>query len=176
MQRNSYNSVSLGCMESLEESQTPVPQSSLLTTCQTTETFQRNCDKNHKRYIWRGVNKAYGKKCTIPTVKHRSGFIMFMGLLSYTGTGNLVRINWKSKECFIKKLLEKKNLSAAAHGMHLDHPAWHWSKTKGQVNLSLATEEKSEGSGVVISVSWPQYYWASLGRSQMCSPCDSPII
>ncbi|KAK3557129.1 hypothetical protein QTP70_024744, partial [Hemibagrus guttatus] len=25
---------------------------------------------NHKRYVWRGVNKTYGEKYTIPTVKH----------------------------------------------------------------------------------------------------------
>lgn len=34
---------------------------------------------NHKRYIWRGVNKAYDKRYTIPTVKRGGGLLMFWG-------------------------------------------------------------------------------------------------
>lgn len=37
------------------------------------------------------------------------------------------------------------------------------SKTQGQVNLSPGD------SGVAISVLWPQYHWATLGRSQTCT-------
>lgn len=35
----------------------------------------------------------------------------------------------------------------AAHGMHSDISKWQWSRTEGQVNLSLVTAERSEGSG-----------------------------
>ena len=43
---------------------------------------------NHKHYVWRGVNKAYDERNTIPTVKHRGGSLMFWRCVSSKGTGN----------------------------------------------------------------------------------------
>uniref|UniRef100_A0AAY5KGD4 Tc1-like transposase DDE domain-containing protein n=1 Tax=Esox lucius TaxID=8010 RepID=A0AAY5KGD4_ESOLU len=47
---------------------------------------------NHKRYVWRRVNKAYSEKNTIPTVKHGGGSLMFWGCVSSKGMGNLVKL------------------------------------------------------------------------------------
>ncbi|CAJ0936582.1 unnamed protein product [Ranitomeya imitator] len=44
----------------------------------------------HKCYIWREANKVYDEGNTIPTVKHGGGSLMFLGYVSYKGTGNFV--------------------------------------------------------------------------------------
>lgn len=62
---------------------------------------------NHKRYIWRGVNKAYDERYTIPTVKHGGGSLMFWGCVSYKGTGNLM-----NAACYQKILEQNLHLSA----------------------------------------------------------------
>lgn len=80
---------------------------------------------NHKRYIWRGVNKAYDERYTIPTVKHGGGLLMFWGCVSYKGTGNLVKIDGKMNAvCYQKNTRGKFALFSpeAAHGTYLDIP------------------------------------------------------
>ncbi|KAK1798992.1 hypothetical protein P4O66_007263 [Electrophorus voltai] len=62
---------------------------------------------SHKCYIWRGVNKAYDEKYTIPTVKHGGGSLMFWGCVSYTGTGNLVKIDGRMNAAFYQKIPEE---------------------------------------------------------------------
>lgn len=69
---------------------------------------------NHKRYIWRGVNKAYNEKYTIPTVKHGGGSLMFWGCVSYRGTGN------KMNAACYQKILEE-NLHSSAWKLHMGH-------------------------------------------------------
>lgn len=68
---------------------------------------------NHKRYIWRGVNKAYDERYTIPTVKHGGGSLMFWGCVSYKGTGNLVKIDGKMNAVCYQKILEESLHSSA---------------------------------------------------------------
>lgn len=63
---------------------------------------------NHKCYIWGGVNNAHDEKYTMPTVKHRGGSLMFLGCMSYTGTGNLSRIHGKMNAACYQKILKGK--------------------------------------------------------------------
>ena len=68
---------------------------------------------NHKRYIWRGVNKAHDERYTIPTVKHGGGSLMFWGCVSYKGTGKLVKIDGRmNAACYQKILVENLHSSA----------------------------------------------------------------
>lgn len=69
-------------------------------------------------YVWRGVNSAYDENCTIPTVKHGGGSLMFWGCVSYSGTGNLVKIDGKMNATCYQKILED-NLHSSAQKLRM---------------------------------------------------------
>lgn len=73
---------------------------------------------NHKRYVWRGVNKAYDERNTIPTVKHGGGSLMFWGCVSYKGTGNLVKVEGKMNAARYQQILEE-NLHSSARKLRM---------------------------------------------------------
>ncbi|KAK3575085.1 hypothetical protein QTP86_019738, partial [Hemibagrus guttatus] len=86
----------------------PMPQKGPLSICQTAprqasqpleqshlKTKIELYSHNPKHYVCRGVNKTYGEKYTIPTVKHVGGSLIFWGFVSSNGTGKLVKIDRK---------------------------------------------------------------------------------
>ena len=54
------------------------------------------------------------------------------------------------------------------------HQPWSctW-EVRGRSSINWLLQKKREGSEVAISVSWPQYHWATLGRCQTCSSCKT---
>ncbi|KAI4894642.1 hypothetical protein NFI96_001033 [Prochilodus magdalenae] len=73
---------------------------------------------NHNR--WRGVNKAYDERNTIPTVKHGGESLMFWGCVSYKGTGNLVKVEGKMNAARYQQILEA-NLHSSARKLRIGH-------------------------------------------------------
>lgn len=63
--------------------------------------------------VWRGVNKAYDERYTIPTVKRGGGSLMFWGCVSYKGTRNLIKIDGNMNAACSQKILEEKWHSSA---------------------------------------------------------------
>ncbi|KAM4807985.1 Fanconi anemia group C protein [Rhinophrynus dorsalis] len=73
---------------------------------------------NHKRSVWRGVNKAYSEMNTIPTVKHGGGSLMFSGCVSSRSTWNLVKIDGKMNAVCYQKILAD-NLHSSPRKLHM---------------------------------------------------------
>uniref|UniRef100_A0AAY5LAC0 Tc1-like transposase DDE domain-containing protein n=1 Tax=Esox lucius TaxID=8010 RepID=A0AAY5LAC0_ESOLU len=99
---------------------------------------------NHraKRYVWRGVNKAYSEQNTIPTVKHGGGSLMFWGCVSSKGTGNLVKIDGKMNAACYQKILAVNLLSWTFH--HNSDP-----KHKARLTLQWLQQKK------MMVLEWP---------------------
>ena len=161
---------------------TPTPQSSLLKIQQrdkpqnfwnkvicSDETKIKLFGCNHKHYIWREVNKAYDEKHTIPAVEHGGGSLMFWGCVSFSGTGNMVKIDGKMNAPCYQKILEE-NLHSSVRKLCMGRTRMfqHDNDPKRKVK-STCYWLKS----VATSVSWPQYHWDTLGRSQICSSCKT---
>lgn len=103
---------------------------------------------NHKHYIWRGVNKAYDESTPSCLLWNTDVDHWCFGDVWAT---QAIGQNWWQGECsvFSENTGGKFALirQEAAHGMHSDIPKWQWTKTQGQVDLSLVTAERSEVSG-----------------------------
>lgn len=160
----------------------PVPQNSSLIICQTTSRrasvlleFELY-GHNHKCCIWRGCKKVYFEKYTISSVKHEGGSQMFWTVCELQLHRELSETWWQD-ECSMFPENTGEHLAftrlEAAYGMRLALPTWLWSKTQGQVDPSVAKAEKSECAGAAITLSWPQYHWATMGRTQTTSSCKT---
>uniref|UniRef100_A0AAY5L4Z8 Tc1-like transposase DDE domain-containing protein n=1 Tax=Esox lucius TaxID=8010 RepID=A0AAY5L4Z8_ESOLU len=107
---------------------------------------------NHKRYVLRGVNKAYSEQNTIPTVKHGGGSLRFWVCVSSKGTCNLVKIDGKMNEaCDQKKLAD--NLHSSAQKLCIGR-SWtfqHDNETKHKAKLTLQCLQQKK----VNVLEWP---------------------